>query len=247
MSLTRKVVSIASILVVAALAMPQKAVAQVIHACANNFNGDLKVVAAGAPCPRGWSPLSWNVTGPMGLPGQEGPPGPQGPQGVAGPQGLQGQQGPQGLQGPQGQGSNLLVDTNGKTVGSIGIPTFWVLRQIAGVWVELAVSDPTSGFDSSPTLTWFYQSSDCTGQAYMYVNPNTSSSPALASVFTIPPATAPSIYYAGTPVLGLITKSQRGAAYTECNVGSGNPYVYMGPVQSYPLSSLGLTPPFSIK
>lgn len=31
-------------------------------ACANNLNGDLKVVAAGAPCPRGWSPLSWNVT-----------------------------------------------------------------------------------------------------------------------------------------------------------------------------------------
>jgi hypothetical protein len=50
-----------------------KASAQVIHACANNLNGDLKVVAAGAPCPRNWSPLSWNVAGPQGPAGVPGP------------------------------------------------------------------------------------------------------------------------------------------------------------------------------
>jgi Collagen triple helix repeat (20 copies) len=94
----------------------QKASAQVIHACANNINGDLKVVAAGAACPRNWTPLSWNVAG---VPGPVGPPGPQGVQGLAGPQGpqgLPGTQGPQGVQGPagpqgpEGQGGNLLVD-----------------------------------------------------------------------------------------------------------------------------------------
>jgi hypothetical protein len=70
--------------------MPQKAEAQIIRACTNNATGDLKVVAAAAPCPRGWSPLSWNAAGP------------QGPQGLPGPQGAQGPAGPQGSPGPQG-------------------------------------------------------------------------------------------------------------------------------------------------
>ena len=69
MSLTRKVVSIASIPVgVLVLAMPQTADAQVIHACVSSSTGELKVVAAGAPCPRGWNPLSWNVPGPVVAP-----------------------------------------------------------------------------------------------------------------------------------------------------------------------------------
>jgi hypothetical protein len=67
-----------------ALPMPQKASAQVIHACANNSSGDLKVVAAGASCPRNWTSLSWNVAGPPGPQGSQGPPGPQG---GPGPQG----------------------------------------------------------------------------------------------------------------------------------------------------------------
>jgi hypothetical protein len=122
--LSRVAVSVASIFML--FSMPQKASAQVIHACVHNPSGDMKIVAAGAPCPRGWSPLSWNVTGPIGLPGQEGPPGPQGPQGVPGPLGPQGVPGPQGQQGPQGpQGlsaGNLLVDATGKNVGSFFPP-----------------------------------------------------------------------------------------------------------------------------
>jgi hypothetical protein len=55
------------------ISVPQEASAQAIHACANNLYGDLRVVAAG-PCPRGWRPLSRNVTGPRG------PIGPQGAQ-----------------------------------------------------------------------------------------------------------------------------------------------------------------------
>jgi Collagen triple helix repeat (20 copies) len=102
MSLGRAGVSITSIFVCLSTAMPQKASAQVIHACANDTSGELKVVKAGAPCPRNWSPLDWNVAGPrgpQGLPGQQGV---QGPQGASGPQGAQGPQGATGPQGPQG-------------------------------------------------------------------------------------------------------------------------------------------------
>jgi hypothetical protein len=44
--------------------------AQVIHACVNSSSGDMKIVPAGATCPRNSSPLSWNVAGPPGPPGQ---------------------------------------------------------------------------------------------------------------------------------------------------------------------------------
>lgn len=52
MSLSRGAVSIASIFVclsaVLLVSMPQAASAQVNNACANNINGDLKIVTAGA-------------------------------------------------------------------------------------------------------------------------------------------------------------------------------------------------------
>jgi hypothetical protein len=116
MLITRAVASIVSIFLglsaALLISMPQKASAQVIHACANDSSGELKVVKAGMPCPRNWAPLSWNVagppgpSGPQGLPGLPGPQGPQGPQGLPGPQGPQG---PQGLPGPQGPQAGLLL------------------------------------------------------------------------------------------------------------------------------------------
>jgi Collagen triple helix repeat (20 copies) len=77
---------------------------QVIYACKNDSNGDLKIVAANATCQRNWTLISWNVVGPLGPQGPQGglgPQGPQGPPGPQGPQGVPGPQGPQGLPGPQ--------------------------------------------------------------------------------------------------------------------------------------------------
>jgi hypothetical protein len=159
--------------------------------------------------------------------------------------------------GPQGQGGNLIVDATGKIVGNLYINAFpknfygdglhAVLRQIGGIWVELPVLDLTSGFTTFDSLSYYYQSMDCTGQAYIYVNREymQASAPAIATITTIPPATAPSIYYAGTPVM-MTFNSSRAAGTTECSVSTVQ-YAYMGPVQSYPVSSLGLTPPFSLK
>jgi hypothetical protein len=266
-----RVVIIALICLSVSMSMPHNASAQVIHACANNLNGDLKVVAAGAPCPRNWSTLSWNVAGP---PGPIGPQGSQGPQGVPGPQRPQGQQGPQGVPGPQGSqgqpGAQVLVDANGKTVGQIYLNLFGnpqldnnglgqsddggfnvVLLQISGMWVALPVADPTSGFFSILARDFwvFYQSTDCTGQPLLFVNSNKSgwpTGPVLGNVVTIPPATAPSIYFAGTPTSTVTIGSAR-AGGSSCGSRQDTPVGYVGPMQSIPLSNLGFMPPFSIR
>lgn len=57
----------------------------VIQGCYDS-GGNLKVVAA-PPCPKGYTPLAWNQTGPQG------PPGVQGPQGQPGADGADGQDG----------------------------------------------------------------------------------------------------------------------------------------------------------
>jgi hypothetical protein len=96
---------IVAIIGLTVVAMPPKANAQVIYAC-RTTTGTLYEVAAGATCPRGSAPVSWNVTGPQGPPGAPGPQGPTGPigqTGPAGPQGPSGAPGPQGPTGPIGQ------------------------------------------------------------------------------------------------------------------------------------------------
>lgn len=49
-----------------------------IWACRHNRTGVIVIVDAGASCPTGWTPMSWNVKGeqgPQGVPGSAGPPG----------------------------------------------------------------------------------------------------------------------------------------------------------------------------
>jgi hypothetical protein len=261
MSLSRAVVFVAGLS--AAVLMPHKGSAQAIHACVHSPSGELKVVAAGAPCLRNWSPLSWNMAGPQGpqgVPGPQGPQGAQGAQGVPGPQGQQGPQGVAGPQGPQGQpGSLMLVDTMGNAVGRLyynEIEIQYVVRQINGIWVNIPVTE--TGFQSVGDLFYYYQSTDCTGQAYLPVariisQPDRGlSSPAAGNFATLPPANTPSIYFAGTPNL-LTVNSERdltvpgGMCYAMSQLNNPPLTTYFGIPQSVPVSSLRLTPPFSIK
>ena len=53
-------------------------------------------------CARGYSAVSWNEVGEMGLTGDNGAQGPKGDAGVVGPQGVQGPKGDTGAQGVQG-------------------------------------------------------------------------------------------------------------------------------------------------
>jgi hypothetical protein len=128
-----------------------------------------------------------------------------------------------------------------------------VVRQIGGVWVFLPVTDLATGFQINPQsiLQILHQSVDCAGQGYYYAglsldDPPLITEPVQGLVATIPPATQPSIYFAGSPtkVLTINSFSSFGAG---CQPYRNPNPVYVGPIQSVPVSSLGLTLPFSIK
>jgi hypothetical protein len=81
----------------------------VISACANRDEaGALRIVTAGTTCRRNETAITWNQTGPQGIPGLPGLPGPAGAPGTlgltgqAGPAGAKGDAGPAGAQGPAG-------------------------------------------------------------------------------------------------------------------------------------------------
>jgi hypothetical protein len=168
-------------------------------------------------------------------------------------------------QPPEFQG--LMVDAKGKTVGRlfiafgnspsfIGIPTaLGIVRQISGIWIALGIADFTTGFQTQDPTEFqkYYQSMDCTGQAYLPVSRSSLGGtfsggtgvvgPAAGLVFTFPPATAPSIYFAGMPASAVNIQSR---LYGGVCLSDPEP-IYAGPIQSVPVSSLGLTLPFSIK
>jgi hypothetical protein len=158
----------------------------------------------------------------------------------------------------------LMVNAKGKTVGryvffglygggALGPFNTFVIRQISGIWVMIPVGDFKTGFlpvyDPS-AIQYYYQSADCTGVLYLQVNSDPSNSyataPALGQVATVPPATAPSIYFAGAPAL--VTFQSRLLLSQTCRPYAPGGYTnYAGPAQNVPVSSLGLTLPFSIK
>ena len=86
--------SLASLLVgfIATLIFPSTASADTIYACKLKSLGTIRIVSATTNCSSLEIKISWNATGPQGIPG---------PQGVQGPQGIPG---PQGIQGPSGGG-----------------------------------------------------------------------------------------------------------------------------------------------
>jgi len=128
-----------------------------IHGCADNKNGALRIIAAASSCKNGESPLDWNIAGVQGPPGTTGTPGGIGPQ------------------GPPGEGSLRVVDSLGVEVGPLG-PRSGVIANThdtvlvevsGGRWVAVAVGFdgfilqlPPGGFRLN------YETSDCTGQAY---------------------------------------------------------------------------------
>jgi hypothetical protein len=155
----------------------------------------------------------------------------------------------------------LMMDAKGKTVGRLfpsfpyipiggaaELPSNLVVRQISRVWVALQV-DVLQGFTVSVDLDFLYTSVDCAGQAYLAVSSNfnpTAVLPARGYVWTIPPATQPSVYFAGPPYSNLVINSDRDAA-GGCSSPSFGAPVFVGPAQSVPVSSLGLTLPFSVE
>jgi hypothetical protein len=148
------------------------------------------------------------------------------------------------------------VDANGKLVGRF-YPSILpgngtnheVMLQIQGNWVALPINDFTVGFTvANPVyaVVTYFQSADCSGQPFMYVNQRVlgNNAPAIGVVTAIPPATAPSVYF---PVMPSVVTTNSYTTYGEPCDNTGGLTAYMGAVQSVPVSSLGLTLPFSIK
>jgi hypothetical protein len=69
---------------------------EVLDACVNRVNGEMRLVAPDTSCRHNETHVSWNVTGPVGPMGPVGPTGPAGPTGPTGPQGPAGQDGADG-------------------------------------------------------------------------------------------------------------------------------------------------------
>lgn len=85
---------------------------QVIYACVTGVNGNIiKVSNSPKTCPRGTSPISWNMLGPKGD---------AGPQGVSGEKGQKGDQGPMGSGGVSWYLQNL---TTNETIQVLTVPS----------------------------------------------------------------------------------------------------------------------------
>ena len=126
----------------------------VIQGCYDS-GGNVKVVAA-LPCPKGYTPLQWNITGPQGPIGLTGPQGPIGLTGPAGQPGLPGAAGAPGAPGAAGVTLADFVFTNGfGFVKDVATP---LLRKTvpAGSYVFVATvsnvgtGSTLGGFDDDP-------------------------------------------------------------------------------------------------
>jgi hypothetical protein len=255
MSLSRAVVSVVTIFwgMSAAVAQrPAATTAQVIYACKNNRNGDLIIVAQGAPCPDNWTSLSWNVTAAGGGWSAGAASSARGARSTGDAGAASSARGARST-GDAGAGAIMVVDANGNAVGQLGRNdnVTSIIRQISGIWVEIPV-DVANGFvptkDFFNGANCFWQSADCTGQAYLAQRgggSGTSSFLSQAVIATISPATQPSIYFAASPMLLTMQSYKSFLLNNACQAIQTT--IYVGLPQNVSVSGLGLTPPFSIK
>jgi hypothetical protein len=114
-----------------------------IHACANNRSGAVRIVTPTTTCDGRETPLDWNIQGPMG---------PQGPEGV---QGSQGEVGPPGPQGEPGTGGppQAVTQTLGFARITTAFPNFTPVGVISlppGRWTLFATINLNMSSVSTP-------------------------------------------------------------------------------------------------
>jgi hypothetical protein len=142
----------AGVALAAGVVLPFSGDGNTINGCYSS-TGDLKLLTPGKPtCPKGSTPISWNVTG---------PPGAQGPQGPKGDQGAQGAQGAQGPKGDPGTGLTSLdqlaslpcsregeVGTTALSYDEIGRATLYCVGSASVTVNEVAMRTETSVSDA---------------------------------------------------------------------------------------------------
>jgi len=140
-----------------------------------------------------------------------------------------------------------------------------VVRQINGIWVSLTV-DAQNGFFNAlnQSVIAVFPADNCIPPAYFPTGPFII--PAFNNIialspnfpgtvqgvpFTVPGVSSPSIYFAGTPISESGIQSYRTSDNSCISLisypGPGPLPMSIGPVQSVPVSSFGLTLPFSVQ
>lgn len=188
-----------------------------IQGCFDNKTGVLRKVASPNDCSQKETPISWNIVGP------------QGPQGNPGPQG------PAGPQGPPGVGTMPLrvVDSLGNEVGLYDSGLAIRRDENLTTWISLQVSQ--EGFVQGGS-GFGYTTSDCTGTAYVG---GTTLSQLVDPVYVV----GDTVYQpTGSIQTRTLNSSQNPGQ--PCEVGTFMQAVR--PTTTYPVSSFGLTPPFTL-
>ncbi|MBC8030274.1 MAG: hypothetical protein H7Z16_09200 [Pyrinomonadaceae bacterium] len=186
-----------------------------VQGCFDNKTGALRKVNAASDCGVKETPISWSITGPQGLQGIQGVPGPQ---------------------GPSGPGALRVVDSLNKEVGRYENRAAILYVASINRWLSLVVSQ--NGFSQSG-LSFYYQSTDCSGPAQPAVDHGNDVSNLVSFAFL-----DNDLVYYSTGSAQLFSwnsqKSPEGACFS--NVNSGN----VTPFATFPVSDLGVTPPFHL-
>jgi hypothetical protein len=136
-----------------------------INGCYTNSGGALRLLTPSTPgCAAGYTPITWDQTGPQGPHGLPGPQGPEGPQGPQDATGGTGPAGPVGPAGPSGT-STASIASNNTNVGIIDDGSRHELTHLALPAGNYAVTAKANTFDtdhdafydcflSSPRATW---------------------------------------------------------------------------------------------
>jgi hypothetical protein len=127
--------------------------AQTINGCVKDKNGALRIVSDPTSCTSRETPISWNQQGPQGVPGAAGDPGPA---------------------GVPGSDAEVLhvFDATGRDLGLFGGFYFSPLQVdiYFKAFGTVAAVGVTPGLPTLKILgTLYWESSDCTGQAYSIV------------------------------------------------------------------------------
>jgi len=126
---------------------------QVIYACVTGVNGNItKVSNTPKTCPKGTTPISWNMVGPKG------------DQGLQGIKGLQGAKGDKGEQGDTAKAAvnTYVVDGEGRKNPVFNGP-FGPAVQVDGIYYRYTsdIKNPVRSFPQLDVHAYFYESEYC--------------------------------------------------------------------------------------
>ncbi len=182
---------------------------QTIRACVKNNNGQVRIVGANETCLPSEHAVDWTSgAAPAVIPPPTVPP----------------------PTTPPAPGALRVLDQNGLAIGMLASPGF-AARQVGDLWVGLPLS-PT-GFQINDTLFTFYQSTDCSGDAYMQLD--SMSLPRTGTVIRDGTTGKLTVSYAGEPKVAsttILSYAMTTPAGPACYAYWQAPYVSFGKAAS---------------